>query len=50
MVDYLNTFYSVIKLYVNWLFTLYITNGVSLGSILLVATLLWVISLFWPRS
>lgn len=50
MINYLNEFFGVLKLYVNWLFTLFLTDGVSLGSIFLVASIFWVISIIWPRS
>lgn len=49
MLDYLNQFYTVFSMYIKWLFTLILLPGVSIGSILLVATLLWIISLFFPR-
>lgn len=51
LVDYLNQFFQVIKLYVKMLFSLMISPGVSIGSIFLVASLLFVIAVnFWPRA
>lgn len=50
MLSYITEFFSVIGLFVKWIFTLQIVNGVSIGSILLVALLLWIIvDTFWVR-
>lgn len=50
MVDYLNSVFDVIKLYVRFLFGLNVVQGVSIGSIFLVASLLWAITVaFWVR-
>lgn len=51
MVDYLNQFLDVIQQYVNFIFSLYVAPSVSLGSIFLLSTLLWIIvANFWPRQ
>lgn len=50
MIDYLNQVWSVLSGYVSFLFKLNFAPGVSIGSILLVSSLLWAISrIFWPR-
>lgn len=50
MVEYLNQFFDVIKLYVQFLFSLQILPAVSIGSIFLVATFLWIIvTTLWVR-
>lgn len=50
-IDYLNQVFDVIRLYVSFLFNLIISPGVSLGSIMLLSLLLFVIvSNIWPRS
>lgn len=51
MVEYLNDVLTVLAKYVSFLFSLELTTGVSVGSILLVATLLWIITInFWVRG
>lgn len=51
MIDYINQVMDVLQLYVNFLFTLYVVPGVSIGSIFLLSTLLWIIvANFWPRQ
>lgn len=50
MVDYLNTFFDVLKMYVNFLFSLQVLPSVSIGSIFLVGTFLWIIvTTIWIR-
>lgn len=50
MLDYLNQFWQVFGMYVQWLFTLQFVPSVSLGSILLVGLLMYVIvSTLWFR-
>lgn len=51
LIDYLNLVFQVIKLYVSMLFNLVVSPGVSIGSIFLVASLLFVITVnVWPRA
>lgn len=50
-VDYLNQVFLVIKAFVSMLFSLTVTPGVSIGSIFLVSSLLFVIVVnLWPRA
>lgn len=49
-VDFINDFMDVLQSYVNFLFSLVIIPGVSVGSILLVSLILWIITVvLWPR-
>lgn len=51
MIQYLNQVFDVIKGYVAMLYQLNIASGVSIGSLFLVSSLLWVITVsFWHRS
>lgn len=51
MIDYLNQFWQILGLYVKWIFTLQFAPGVSIGSILLVGSLLFVITVtLWFRK
>ena len=51
LTDYLNGVFTILGNYVAFLFNLQIMPGVSIGSILLVATLLFVIvANFWMRG
>lgn len=50
MIEYLNSMTKVLSQYVEFLFSLEIAPYVSIGSVFLVATLLWVITTnFWVR-
>lgn len=50
-VDYLNIVFQVIKSYISMLFSLVVSPGVTIGSIFLVASLLFVIVVnVWPRA
>lgn len=51
MIDYFNQVFDVMKLYIQYIFSLQFVNGVSIGSVLFVALLFWCISVaFWSRS
>lgn len=51
LVDYLNQVFTVLSHYVSFLFNLIISPGVSIGSIFLVGSLLFVIvTNLWPRA
>lgn len=51
MLAYLNQVFDVISAYVTFLFGLYVMPGVSIGSIFLVGTLLWIITTtLWMRG
>lgn len=51
LIDYLNIVFQVIKGFVSMLFNLIVSPGVSIGSIFLVASLLFVIVVnVWPRA
>lgn len=50
MVEYLNQFFDVLSLYIKFLFSLQFLPSVSVGSIFLVATFLWIIvTTLWVR-
>ena len=50
MLNYLNQFLDVISRYVSFLFNLQIVQGVSIGSIFLVASFFWIITtVLWHR-
>lgn len=51
LVEYLNQVFQVIKLYVSFLFSLTVSPGVSIGSIFLVGSLLFILAVnLWPRA
>lgn len=51
MLDFFTALFNVLRGYVNFLFTLQIAPGVSVGSFLLFATILTIIvKSFWVRS
>lgn len=50
MIDFLNEYLSVVGKYVAFLFSLQFLPGVSIGSFLLVASILYaIVILLWPR-
>lgn len=50
MLDYLNDVFSVLSAFVSFIFSLEFLPGVSIGSVFLVASLLYAISVtLWPR-
>lgn len=50
MVNFINEFLSVLGTYVRFLFSLEITSGVSMGSVFLVATILFlIVDSLWVR-
>lgn len=51
LIDFLNQIFQVLSGYVKMLFQMEVTTGVSMGSILLVGGLLFIIvTNFWPRQ
>lgn len=51
MLAYFNEFFSVVKQYVVFIFSLEFLPGVSIGSVYLLATFLWIITTtLWHRG
>lgn len=51
MLDFLSAMFQILKMYVEFLFTLVIVPGVSFGTFILFVTVLFIIiKAFWIRS